>query len=74
MRVQVKEDGFKLNGTHQLLVYAENINILDGSVCTMNKNTDDLVVASNEISPEVNADETKYVVMSRNQNTGRITI
>jgi hypothetical protein len=24
-RVQVNQDGFKLNGTHQLLVYADNV-------------------------------------------------
>jgi len=50
-RVQVNQDGLKLNGTHQLLVYADDVNILDGSV----QNTGTLVVASREIGLEVNA-------------------
>jgi hypothetical protein len=36
-RVQVNPDGLKLNGTHQLLVYADNVNILEGSVHTIKK-------------------------------------
>jgi len=31
-RVQVNQDGFKLNGTHQLLAYANDVNILGGSI------------------------------------------
>ena len=31
-RVQVYQDGLKLNGTHQFLVYADDVNILGGSV------------------------------------------
>ena len=64
----------KLNGTHQLLVYAGNVNILGGSVHTVKENTEALIVASKEIGLDVNADKTKYVVMSRDQNTGRIAI
>jgi len=55
----------KLSGTHQLLVYVEDVNILGGSVRTIKENTETLVVASKEIGVEVNADKTKYMVMSR---------
>jgi len=38
-RVQENQDGLKLNGTHQLLVYVASVNILGGSVHNINKNT-----------------------------------
>jgi len=60
----------KLNGTHQLLVYADDVNILGGSVRTVKKNIEALVVASKENGLEVNADKTKYMVMSQDQNAG----
>jgi len=59
-----KPDGLKLNGKHQLLVYADNVNILGGNVHTIKKTIDALVVASKENGLEVNADITKYMVMS----------
>ena len=71
-RVQVNQDGFKINDTHQLLVYAADVNILGGSVHTVKESAEGLVVASNKIGKEANADETKYMVMSRGQNAGRI--
>jgi hypothetical protein len=39
-KVQVTQDGLKLNGTHQLLVYDDDDNILGGSVRTIKKNTE----------------------------------
>ena len=36
-RVQVNQDGLKLNGTHQLLAYADDVNILGGSIHTERK-------------------------------------
>jgi len=63
-KVQVNQNGLKLNGTHQLLVYANDINILGGSVHAIKENTKALIVASNEIGVEVNADKTKYMVIS----------
>jgi hypothetical protein len=62
----------KLNGTHQILVYADDVNILGRSVYTVEKNTETLVVASKGIGLEVNANKTKYTVMSRDQDAGRI--
>ena len=47
-RVQVNQDGLKLDGTRQLLVYADDVNILGGSVHTIKKNIQALVVASKE--------------------------
>ena len=70
-RVQVIKDGLKLNGTHQLLVYAEDVNILGGSTHIMKENEEALVIAGKETETEVKASKIKYMVMSRDQNTGR---
>jgi len=58
-RVQVNQDGLKLNGKHQLLAYADEVNILGGSVHTVKENGEALVVAAKEIGIEVNADKPK---------------
>ena len=65
-RVQVNQDGLKLNGTHQLLAYADDddVNILGCSIRAVKANAETLVVAAKEIGLEVNADKTKYMVMS----------
>ena len=68
--VQVNQNDFKLNGAYQLLVYADDVNILGGKVQTIKKNTEALLVSSKEIGLEVNADKTKYMVMSQDQNAG----
>ena len=69
--VQVNQDGLKLNGTHQILTYADDVNILGGSIHILKENAESLVAASREIGLEVSADKTKYLVMSRDWNTGR---
>ena len=47
-RVQINQDGVKLNGTHQLLVCADDVNILGGSVHTVKENTEALIVVCKE--------------------------
>jgi hypothetical protein len=63
-RVQANQKGLKLNGTHQLLVYADDVNMLGGSIHSTMTNAEDLMIASKETGLEVNAETTKYMVMS----------
>ena len=50
-RVQAKREGLKLNVTHQLLVYADDVNIVSGITYIINKKTEPLLVASMEFGP-----------------------
>jgi hypothetical protein len=49
--------GLKLNGTHQLLVYADDMYLLGGNIGTINKNTETLIDASKEVGVEVNTEK-----------------
>jgi hypothetical protein len=69
-KVQANQERLKLNGTHQLPVCTDNVNILGESIYTMKKNTEASVVSSGEIGPKVNAEKTKLMVMSYEQNAG----
>jgi len=66
-KVQVNQDGLNLNCTHQLMIYADDVNILGGSVHTIKNCVEALVV----IGLEVNADKTQYMVVSPLQDAGR---
>jgi len=74
MRVQVNQDGLKFNGPHQVLFYADDVSMLGESVHTIKKNADALVVACQENGLEVNADKTKYMVMSLIKMQDEVTI
>jgi len=54
----------KLNVTHRLLAYADDVNILGGSIHTLKENEEALVAATREIGLRVSADKTKYSTWS----------
>jgi uncharacterized protein involved in tellurium resistance len=61
----------KLSGTHQLLAYADDVNLLGNNLGTIKKNTEILIDASKEVGPEINVDKTKHMLLSRHQNVGQ---
>jgi hypothetical protein len=70
-KFQENQVRLKLNGTHQLLAYADDVNLLGDNIDTINKNTETLIDASKEVGLEVNAEKTMYVLVSRDQNAGQ---
>ncbi|KAJ4440198.1 hypothetical protein ANN_08336 [Periplaneta americana] len=70
-KVHDNREGFELNGLHQLLVYADDVNMLGENPQTIRENTGILLEESKEIGLEVNPEKTKYMIMSRDQNIVR---
>jgi hypothetical protein len=64
MRVQANQEGLKLTGMNQLLMNAGDVNTVSGITYINKKNTEALLVTSNEVGLEVNAEKTKYVIVS----------
>jgi hypothetical protein len=69
-KVQENPGRLKLNGTHQLLVYADDVNLLGDNIDTIKNNRETLIDSSKQVGLDVNAEKTKYMLLSRHQNAG----
>jgi hypothetical protein len=69
-KIQENQVELKLNGTHQLLAYADDVNLLGNNIDAIKKNTDTLIDASKQVGLEINVERTKYM-LSRHRNVGQ---
>jgi hypothetical protein len=63
-KVQENQVGLKLNGTHQMLFYADDVTILSDNIDTIMKNKRTLIDASKEIGLEVKTEKSKYMSLT----------
>jgi hypothetical protein len=68
-KVQENQVGLKLSGRHQLLVYALDVNLLGDDIGTIQKSTGTLIDGVKEAGLEVDAEKSKYILLSRRQGS-----
>jgi len=61
----------ELSGTHQLFVYADDINLLRDGVDIIKENTETPLRARRDVGLEINAEKAQYMIMSRQQHSGQ---
>jgi hypothetical protein len=54
----------------QLLVYADDVNLLGDSVNAIKENTETLLEVSWDVGLEINGEKTQYMIMSHHLNSG----
>jgi hypothetical protein len=62
-KVQKNQVGLKLNGTHQLLAYTDDVNLLGDNIDTIKKKAETLIDASKEVGLEISVEKTKYMLL-----------
>jgi hypothetical protein len=70
-KAQENHVGLKLSGTHQLLAFTDDVNLLGDNIDTIKKNTETLIDASKKVGLEINVEETMYMLLSRHQDASR---
>jgi hypothetical protein len=60
--------GLKLNGTHQLLVYTDDVSLLGDIINTIKENREALIDTTKEVGLEIKTKKNKYMFPSRHQN------
>ena len=66
--LQENRIGLELNGKHQLLVYADDVNMLGQNLQTVRENAEIFIKTSKDIGLEINFENTKYMIISRHEN------
>jgi hypothetical protein len=69
-KVQENQVGLKLNETHQLVAYDDDVNLLRDNIATLNKNMETLIYVSKEVGLEINVEKTKCMLLFCHQNVG----